>query len=134
MSLEKQIRELVSEELQAAIAPLAAAVADLQNRDIGAQLAEFFQGRSPKRGPGRPPAVAGARERPGRACAVIGCKRPHRSKGYCAAHYQKFRSLARTRRLPADWKPNAAPRSVKDIMLPRGRAGAKALAALRAAK
>ena len=63
-----------------------------------------------------------------RACAVIACKRPVRSKGYCAAHYQKMRMLARTKRLPADWKDNAEPHTVKDMVLPRGRAGAKALA------
>jgi hypothetical protein len=67
----------------------------------------------------------------GRECAVIDCGRPARSKGYCAAHYQKFRMLERTNRLPADWVADAAPNSVKNIALPRGRAGSKALAAAR---
>jgi hypothetical protein len=62
---------------------------------------------------------------------VKGCGRKQRSKGYCAAHYQKFRMLERTGRLPSDWVPNAEPNSVKNIKLPRGRAGAKALAELK---
>ena len=66
-----------------------------------------------------------------RACAVQGCGRPARSKGYCAAHYQKFRMLDRTGRLPSDWVADAPPNSVTNIKLPRGRAGAKALAELK---
>ncbi|XXF77995.1 vegetative protein [Myxococcaceae bacterium GXIMD 01537] len=61
----------------------------------------------------------------GRGCAVIGCDRPARSKGYCSAHYQKLRLLIKTNRRPSDWKDDAAPQSVKDPVLPRGRAAAK---------
>ena len=75
--------------------------------------------------------VEGATDRP---CALIGCERDARSKGYCAAHYQKLRMLARTGRLPLGWSEYAPPHSVKDIVLPRGRAGAKALAAARKVK
>jgi hypothetical protein len=64
-------------------------------------------------------------------CAIKGCGKKMRSKGYCAAHYQKFRMLEKTNRLPADWVADAAPNSVKNIKLPRGRAGAKALAEAR---
>ena len=66
--------------------------------------------------------------------ALIGCKRDARSKGYCAAHYQKLRMLSRTGRLPLGWAEYAQAHSVKDIVLPRGRAGAKALAAARKTK
>lgn len=59
------------------------------------------------------------------ACAVIGCKRPSRSKGYCSAHYQKLRLLIRTDRRPSDWSDNAPPQSAKDVKLPRGRAAAQ---------
>ncbi|HEX8703777.1 MAG TPA: cell wall protein [Myxococcaceae bacterium] len=58
------------------------------------------------------------------ACAVIGCKRPSRSKGYCSAHYQKLRLLIRTGRRPKDWVDDAAPQSAQDLKLPRGRAAA----------
>jgi len=64
----------------------------------------------------------------GRNCAIVTCKRAARSKGYCAAHYQKFRMLSRTGRLPSAWVEHATPCSVEDVMLPRGRAGARALA------
>ncbi|WP_226994080.1 cell wall protein [Myxococcus hansupus] len=62
-----------------------------------------------------------------RACAVIGCDRPSRSKGYCSAHYQKLRLLMRTNRRPAAWVDDAAAQSVDDVTLPRGRAASKAL-------
>ncbi|WP_241758883.1 vegetative protein [Pyxidicoccus parkwayensis] len=60
-------------------------------------------------------------------CAVIGCKRPSRSKGYCSAHYQKLRLLMRTNRRPTDWVDDARPQSVREVKLPRGRAASKAL-------
>ena len=69
-----------------------------------------------------------------RPCAIIGCKRPSRTKGYCAAHYQKLRMLDRTKRLPDAWKDFAAPNSVEDVVLPRGRAASKALKETKAAK
>ncbi|RUO91516.1 cell wall protein, partial [Corallococcus sp. AB018] len=56
-----------------------------------------------------------------RACAVIGCKRPHRSQGYCAAHYQKRRLMVATDRLHSAWVEDAAPHSVPEVILPRGR-------------
>ena len=58
-------------------------------------------------------------------CAVIGCKRPSRSKGYCSAHYQKLRLLIRTNRRPADWVDDAPPQSAREMKLPRGRAAAR---------
>ena len=144
MSVDKAIRDMVRDEIDAAMAPLAAAVAQIQSQgNMLAQLSAVLNGG--KRGPGRPPTPfkvgrlslrgAGPRRRTrgqngqnDRGCALIGCKRPARSKGYCAAHYQKYRSLDRTGRLPAEWKDFAPPNSVKDVVLPRGRAGAKALA------
>lgn len=60
-----------------------------------------------------------------RLCAVKGCKRASRSKGYCSAHYQKLRLLIKTNRRPADWVDDAAPQSAQDMKLPRGRAGAR---------
>jgi|GEM_PF-1473999 len=71
--------------------------------------------------------TVGTRDEGARACAVIGCDRPSRSKGYCSAHYQKLRLLMRTNRRPAEWKDDAPPQSVEDVTLPRGRAASKAL-------
>jgi hypothetical protein len=154
MSVDKAIRDMIRDEVEAAIAPLAQAVAQIQSQGgVLAQLSAVLGGQ--KRGPGRPPnpfklgrstlrlgagAGGGRRRTRGengqndRPCALIGCKRPSRSKGYCAAHYQEYRSLERTGRLPGDWKEFAPPNSVKDVILPRGRAGAKALAEARKKK
>jgi hypothetical protein len=114
------------------LAPMAAAVAPL----FGAQVP-----KAGKRGPGRPakavqtsggaggkrrgrkPSAEGARD-----CAIKGCGSPSRTKGYCAAHYQKLRMLTKTNRRPAAWEDYAPPNSVEDVKLPRGRAAAKALA------
>jgi hypothetical protein len=63
-----------------------------------------------------------------RICAIIGCGKPARTKGYCAAHYQKLRMLEKTNRRPSEWVDYAPPNSVHDLKLPRGRAAAKALA------
>ena len=72
---------------------------------------------------GRRPAAAVAS---GAHCAIIGCKNPGRTKGYCSAHYQKLRMLIRTHRRPDAWADFAAPNSVADLVLPRGRAAKKA--------
>ncbi|MCC6336881.1 MAG: cell wall protein [Myxococcales bacterium] len=145
MSVDKVLRDMVRDEVQRAMGPMAAAISELQAQGaIIARLAGAFGGGAFKRGPGRPPKLltAGRRGpgRPGRKagearpCALKGCRRSARSKGYCSAHYQKFRMLAKTDRLPADWVENAAPGSVKNLVLPRGRAGAKALAESRKKK
>ncbi len=140
MSVDKLMREMVRDEVAKAMASVHAALAELRSQ--GAVIARLSAVLSApvKRGPGRPAkvkAAPAARKGPGRPpraasesrlCAVEGCKRPARSKGYCAAHYQKYRMLAKTNRLPSDWVENAAPGSVKNLVLPRGRAGSKALA------
>jgi hypothetical protein len=141
MSVDKMLRDMVADEVARALGPVHAALAELQaNGAVVARLAAAL-GQPIKRGPGRPPKAlalsvpkAGRRGRKAatsdgkRACAVIDCGRPARSKGYCAAHYQKYRMLDRTGRLPSDWVADAEPNSVQNLKLPRGRAGAKALA------
>jgi len=122
MSLDNTIRELVAAEVARALAPLRAQLKALASSSSAVN----------KRGPGRPVKdSAGRTNNAGRKCALQGCGRPARSKGYCAAHYQKYRQLERTGRLPLDWKPDAKANSVKNVQLPRGRAGAKAIAAAR---
>ena len=122
------------------LAPLAEVVGPL----FGAQAPA---GKAGRRGPGRPPsratvtaapAAAGGKRRGrkpaagnegSRECAITDCGKPSRTKGYCAAHYQKLRMLEKTNRRPTAWKDYAEPNSVEDIKLPRGRAASKALAA-----
>ncbi len=152
MSVEKVLRDMVADEVARALGPVRGALAELQgNSAVIARLAAALgQPMVAKRGPGRPPKASGTFTVPSapretaatgrkaarrgktsdgkQECAVMGCGRPARSKGYCAAHYQKFRMLDRTGRLPSDWVADAGPSSVRNISLPRGRAGAKALA------
>ncbi|WP_244238922.1 cell wall protein [Corallococcus carmarthensis] len=78
--------------------------------------------------PSKPGTAKAAQEDGTRVCAIKGCGKPSRTKGYCAAHYQKLRNLEKTKRRPADWVDDAKPNTVEDVLLPRGRAASKALA------
>jgi hypothetical protein len=142
MSVDKAFREMISAEVEQQLKSFQNTIA----RDLGAlrALAERLSpiagllggGSLPsrRRGPGRPPGsgrkASGRRGQrrglpAGGACAIIGCKRPSRTKGYCSAHYQKLRMLSRSNRRPGDWKDYAPPQSVTDLVLPRGRAAHK---------
>jgi hypothetical protein len=141
-TVDKALRELIQHEVKAMIAPLVATIAELRAQQAVIERLATALGQPLKRGPGRPKKLAlpapaprapgerhtGRVDNANRECAVIGCLRPARSKGYCGAHYQKYRMLALTDRLPAGWVDDAAPQSVENVVLPRGRAGAKALA------
>nr|WP_249347893.1 hypothetical protein [Corallococcus exiguus] len=83
--------------------------------------------------PSKPGKSKAAQADGARVCAIKGCGKPSRTKGYCAAHYQKLRNLEKTNRRPAAWADNANPNSVEDVQLPRGRAASKALATKAAA-
>ena len=142
MSVDRTIRELIHHEVKAMLAPLVASIAELQTRAAAIDRLAQALGQPLKRGPGRPkklitphslgrPRASAPLARVAnsdRQCALIGCKRPARSKGYCAAHYQKYRMLSRSGRLPPGWVDDAAAQTVENVVLPRGRAGAKALA------
>lgn len=150
MSIDSMLREMVREEVRKLMTPVMGTLANLEarQREVVSRLAQVFHATrgGGKRGPAKLAkdflALAGKRRggkgsrgasgdssSQSRACAIEGCSRPARSKGYCAAHYQKFRMLERTNRLPDDWVANAPAGTVKNVVLPRGRAGAKALAA-----
>jgi hypothetical protein len=141
--------EVQLKPLRDVVSRLEAGTADLDVlRTMAERLAPVFGTQLPtaaKRSPGRPAraaampvaAAAGGKRRGrkpaggaegARECAIIGCGKPSRTKGYCAAHYQKLRMLEKTNRRPGDWKDYAEPNSVEDIKLPRGRAASKALA------
>jgi hypothetical protein len=125
MSLDAALRSMIRDELALqlkSVHELIDALAPL--RGLAAGLAPYTGVLAGRRRPGRPPSHG-----PSRGCAVIGCSRASRSKGYCAAHYQKLRNLIRTHRRPSDWKDDASPATVQDVVLPRGRAAAKALRA-----
>lgn len=152
VSLDQALRDVVRREVDGQVETLQRAVQQASSEVSAlrqlverlAPLAQLMGGVAVpvRRGPGRPPKVAalpspGPGKRRGRrslngvraadrACAVMGCKRPSRTKGYCAAHYQKLRLLDRTKRRPSEWVEYASANSVPDIVLPRGRAAVKA--------
>lgn len=155
MSVDQAFRRMIRREIEAQLRPLRGVVARLQEgashlgnlkslADNLSPLASLFSNGTSssiiRRGPGRPPGsgtrVSRRGRRPGtandRGCAIKGCRNSSRTKGYCAAHYQKLRMLARTKRRPSSWSDYAPPGSVSDVVLPRGRAAAKALKAARA--
>jgi hypothetical protein len=160
MSVDQAFRRMIRREIEAQLRPLQHVVARLQEgaSDLGGlrALAErlsplaglFSTGNTSASEPvaqrrrGRPPGSTRVKSRRGRrpgtandrGCAIRGCRNSSRTKGYCAAHYQKLRMLIRTNRRPPAWTDYAAANSVADIVLPRGRAAAKALKAARSAK
>ena len=131
MTVDKMLKDVIHDEVALALAPLERAIEGLSaNSKLVEQLAAVLNERKPvveraTRGRSRGNRGAG---RPRTACAIVGCKRPMKTVGYCLVHYQKRRLLERTKRLPTAWKAHAPGHSVKDIVLPRGRAGAKAVA------
>jgi hypothetical protein len=161
MSLEETIQKAVQVEMDKAMEPLAEVVLALKEQgalvarlvgalqSAGTSLLEVLMTPSPAKVARQPRAArqpkaepkgvnpgvdgyAGAKEGD-RLCALEGCGKPARSKGYCAAHYQKYHMLQKTGRLPADWVEFAPEGSVKNVTLPRGRAGAAALKKARTA-
>ena len=141
MSVENAFRAMIRNEIESQLAPLREVVdllrahsADLQALGtLAHQLSPITAFLSPYAGEAPAPKLVRGRtaradrsEENGRGCAIRGCRRPARTKGYCAAHYQKLRMLTRTNRRPTSWEEFAAPGSVEDVVLPRGRAAAKA--------
>lgn len=138
MSFDKLLKDAVRDEVTRAIAPLAAAVEQLKSQGliVGRLAAALGTGPARRGRPVKLPVLKGKKGKAAtsggaRVCALESCGRPARSKGYCAAHYQKYRMLEKTGRLPSDWVEFAPEGSVKNVTLPRGRAGAKALAEAR---
>ena len=136
MSFDKLLRETIRQEVDQAVRALRSNLESLTGKSsVIFKLAEAFGASSPRRAAsvsvgaprrGRKSKSSSAAKADNRICALIGCGRNARSKGYCAAHYQKFRMLQKTGRLPSDWKEHAPPNSVANITLPRGRASANA--------
>lgn len=109
------------------VIPEPASARGASRRQRGAESAGRGRAAVAKASPPPAPVKRARAEEGARGCAIIGCKRPSRSKGYCSAHYQKLRLLMRTQRRPKEWVDDAKPQSVRDVSLPRGRAASKAL-------
>lgn len=105
-ALRGSIRRIVQEELAAALGN-GAAPASIGARRGGRPSGRRVEAKKKARTNGSP-AKEGAKP-----CEVAGCKRPYRSQGYCAAHYQAARKY--------DW-PMPAPKGfVQPPRPPRGR-------------
>ncbi|ADO70288.1 Vegetative protein [Stigmatella aurantiaca DW4/3-1] len=126
-SLESAFRAALNEELARPLASLIARLAEVAKRFAPGRQQAVSRQRpgheartpppaQPKRLPLLPFPASTAR-----ACAVIGCQRIHRSQGYCAAHYQKRRLMVATGLLHSAWVEDAAPHSIPEVILPRGR-------------
>ncbi|MCP3099920.1 cell wall protein [Myxococcus sp. K15C18031901] len=129
LSLDEAFQAIVRGAVEESFAPLEASLRRISARFSGdvepvrAAPRPTPRPQSAPTPPPPPPAVKAVTENV--ACAIVGCKRPSRSKGYCSAHYQKRRNLVATGRLPASWQEFAAPQSIPDIALPRGRAASR---------
>lgn len=103
--LDQRIRAIVDEALESALRENLRTIfqEELANA-LGSQAAAGAPapaGRRRGRPAGRKAAAPKARPAKGakraagatsaKKCNVVGCKRPHRSMGYCAAHYQSAR-------------------------------------------
>ncbi|WP_373048912.1 hypothetical protein [Vulgatibacter sp.] len=82
-ALRGSIRRIIQEELAAALGTAAAPPA------IGTRRAGRPPGRRVQAG--RKARGGAAAAEGSKVCEVAGCKRPYRSQGYCAAHYQAAR-------------------------------------------
>lgn len=127
MAIEDEVRRLVDEQMERLLKPYRAAMENLAS--AASDFASMATGawKAARKGKGLRRAVAGRRAEAGtRPCAIIGCPRPSRSKGYCSAHYQKRRNMQKAGRLPKEWVDNAGAATVADVKVPRGRAASKA--------
>jgi len=97
-AMRDSIRRIVQEELAVALGGAAAPASPRQTRVARAGKVAGRRG--------------GARAAAGqRMCEVVGCKRPYRSQGYCAAHYQSARKHGWPMPAPKDFRaPPPAPR------------------------
>lgn len=63
------------------------------------------------------PATIPHRDRP--HCAIDGCGKDEKCKGYCGSHYQKRLLLIRKNELPIEWTEYAKPGTVPNIGAPK---------------
>lgn len=126
-ALRENLRTIFQEELANALGSQAAAGAPSptgrrRGRPAGRKAAAP-KGR-PAKGAKRAARATGATS--AKKCNVVGCKRPHRSMGYCAAHYQSARKHG--------WPMPAPEGFVAPPSAPRGRPPKKSRAASAAAE
>ncbi|WP_342375424.1 cell wall protein [Myxococcus stipitatus] len=106
--------------MEESFASLVTAMRRLSERLSGQPLPPISRAPQKAPAPPPPPEVTPVVEQPV-ACAVIGCRQPVRTLGYCSAHYQKRRLMVSTGRLHAAWVEHATPNSIPDVILSRRR-------------
>ncbi|WP_253992657.1 cell wall protein [Myxococcus qinghaiensis] len=120
-SLDEAFQAIVQGAVQESFAPLMTAMRRLSERLSGQPYsAPPVPARKKAPAPPPEPEIQAVVEQPV-ACAVIGCRQPVRTLGYCSAHYQKRRQMVATGRLHAAWVEHAAPHSIPDVILSRRR-------------
>jgi hypothetical protein len=110
-ALDRRIRAVVEPLLRDAVRRIQEEIAtQLSGGTVAVSRGRV--GRPPKGKPGRKPSAG-----TGALCNVSGCPNPHRSRGYCAAHYQAARKYKWPMPAPKSFNPPARP--------PRGRPAKK---------
>lgn len=97
------IRNIVREELSQALGGVVAAPAAIGARRVGRPPGRRIAAGRKARG------AAATAEEGAKNCEVVGCKRPYRSQGYCAAHYQAARKYEWPMPAPKNFSPPARP-------------------------
>lgn len=121
-ALDKRIRAVVDETLEDLVRD---AVRTIVREELSQALGAVATQAAPSGGEapsarrvgrprsGRVAAATGTTRAPraeaGKLCAVVGCKRPYRSQGYCAAHYQAARKYDWPMPAPASFQPPPRP-------------------------
>ncbi|MCP3136606.1 cell wall protein [Pyxidicoccus xibeiensis] len=108
---EDALRAVFREELEGPVSDLASTL-----ERIADSLAGLEGLTLPESAPPPPPEPLAP---PPPACAVIGCKLPRGTLGYCVIHAQRRRQMIADNRLHAEWVEDAAPHSVPDVIPPR---------------
>jgi len=98
-AMRTSIRRIIQEELAQILGGAAAPAA------IGTRRA----GRPPGRRVQATRAPRAAAQDADKKCEVAGCKRPYRSQGYCAAHYQAARKYEWPMPAPKNFSPPPRP-------------------------
>ncbi len=119
-SLDEAFQSIVQGAVQESFASLVASLRRLSERMSGQPITTPRAAPKAPVAPQPPPKVEAVVEQPV-ACAVIGCRQPVRTLGYCSAHYQKRRQMIATGRLHSAWVEHAAPHSLPDVILSRRR-------------
>lgn len=104
-ALRTSIRRIVQEELSQLLGN-AAAPAAIGTRRVGRPPGRRVQAT---RAPRATATAAAAGTDADKKCEVAGCKRPYRSQGYCAAHYQAARKYEWPMPAPRNFSPPARP-------------------------